>query len=264
MDQDRNVTLRGERELTERAGHLLLGARHEFACAAGDLLTWSLPGMRARIPSDHGSLTVRKLFDVRLLADEEGRRHLDEAARRGALVRISTTGLPYETIIVDGRLAVLAGPPGPGERSYTVVRSPGVVANVNALFLAAWNAAADLAEFRSAPNPPPVLDEEGRRVLAMLGSGRKDEAAARELGLSLRTYRRRVAALMRLLDADSRFEAGLRARELGFALAQELYDMRDKTVQQIADLFGVPRSTVYGHPKGDTVPRQPKKIPNRA
>ena len=31
------------------------------------------------------------------------------------------------------------------------------------------------------------------------------------------------------------------------ALAQELYDKREKTVQQIADLFGVPRSTVYGH-----------------
>ncbi|MEV4098555.1 DNA-binding response regulator [Streptosporangium saharense] len=215
MDPDRNVTLRGERELTARAGHLLLGARREFACAAGDLRTWSMPGARARIAADHGSLTVRKLFDVRLLADEEGRRHLDEAARRGALVRISTTGLPYETIIVDGRLAVLAGPPGPGERSYTVVRSPDVVANINALFLTAWNAAPDLAEFRPAPDHPPVLDEEGRRVLAMLGSGRKDEAAARELGLSLRTYRRRVAALMRLLDADSRFEAGLRARELG-------------------------------------------------
>ncbi|MGI5493618.1 recombinase family protein [Microtetraspora malaysiensis] len=47
------------------------------------------------------------------------------------------------------------------------------------------------------------------------------------------------------------------------ALAQELYDTRDKTVQQIADLFGVPRSTVYGHLKDDTVPRQPKKAPDR-
>ncbi|MEV0391049.1 helix-turn-helix domain-containing protein [Nonomuraea sp. NPDC050643] len=36
------------------------------------------------------------------------------------------------------------------------------------------------------------------------------------------------------------------------ASAQELYDARVKTVQQIADLFGVPRSTVYGHLKGDT------------
>jgi DNA invertase Pin-like site-specific DNA recombinase len=31
------------------------------------------------------------------------------------------------------------------------------------------------------------------------------------------------------------------------ALAQDLYDARDKTGQQIADLFSVPRSTVYGH-----------------
>ncbi|WP_331743669.1 recombinase family protein (plasmid) [Streptomyces sp. NBC_00873] len=44
------------------------------------------------------------------------------------------------------------------------------------------------------------------------------------------------------------------------ALAQQLYDAREKTVQQIADLFGVPRSTVYGHlDKAKTVPRQPKR-----
>jgi DNA invertase Pin-like site-specific DNA recombinase len=30
-------------------------------------------------------------------------------------------------------------------------------------------------------------------------------------------------------------------------LAQELYDKREKTVQEIADLFSVPRTTVYGH-----------------
>ncbi|MEU6899448.1 MULTISPECIES: recombinase family protein [Streptomyces] len=30
-------------------------------------------------------------------------------------------------------------------------------------------------------------------------------------------------------------------------LAQELYDKRERTVQEIADLFGVPRTTVYGH-----------------
>jgi DNA invertase Pin-like site-specific DNA recombinase len=31
------------------------------------------------------------------------------------------------------------------------------------------------------------------------------------------------------------------------ALAQQLYDAGDRTVQQIAELFGVPRTTVYGH-----------------
>ncbi|MGW4667240.1 recombinase family protein [Streptosporangium sandarakinum] len=37
------------------------------------------------------------------------------------------------------------------------------------------------------------------------------------------------------------------------ALAQQLYDARTKTVQQIADLFGVPRSTVYGYLVKDSV-----------
>lgn len=31
------------------------------------------------------------------------------------------------------------------------------------------------------------------------------------------------------------------------AIAQEMYDKREKTVQEIADLFNVPRTTVYGH-----------------
>ena len=42
------------------------------------------------------------------------------------------------------------------------------------------------------------------------------------------------------------------------ALAQQQYDAGDKTVQEIADLFGVPRSTVYGYLNRDTtVPALP-------
>ncbi|GAA3427272.1 hypothetical protein GCM10018953_44550 [Streptosporangium nondiastaticum] len=45
-------------------------------------------------------------------------------------------------------------------------------------------------------------------------------------------------------------------------LARGLCDARVKTVQQIADLFGVPRSTVYGRlDKDTTVHRQPKATP---
>lgn len=43
------------------------------------------------------------------------------------------------------------------------------------------------------------------------------------------------------------------------ALAQQLYDARTKTVQQIADLFGVPRSTVYGHLTKDSVGVRPMR-----
>ncbi|MDG9711379.1 hypothetical protein [Streptomyces sp. DH10] len=54
-----------------------------------------------------------------------------------------------------------------------------------------------------------------RTVLRALGSGATDETAARELGMSLRTYRRRVAERLNALGAGSRFQAGMRAGELG-------------------------------------------------
>jgi DNA invertase Pin-like site-specific DNA recombinase len=38
-------------------------------------------------------------------------------------------------------------------------------------------------------------------------------------------------------------------------MAQELYDKREKTVQQIADLFGVPRTTIYNHLKTTSATR---------
>ena len=41
-------------------------------------------------------------------------------------------------------------------------------------------------------------------------------------------------------------------------LAQQLYDARSKTVQQIAAMFGVPRTTVYGHLGKNTVGTRPR------
>lgn len=46
-------------------------------------------------------------------------------------------------------------------------------------------------------------------------------------------------------------------------LAQQLYDAGDRTVQQIADLFGVPRTTVYGHLDAATKGKRPAGQPAR-
>ncbi|MDJ0386171.1 hypothetical protein [Streptomyces sp. G-G2] len=43
-----------------------------------------------------------------------------------------------------------------------------------------------------------------------------DEAAARRLGVSQRSVRRRMSALMERLHASSRFEAGLKAAQQGW------------------------------------------------
>jgi DNA-binding NarL/FixJ family response regulator len=218
LDQDSNVTLLGELELAGRAGHLFGHAREEFACAASDLNTWVLPEVRDRIVAARRSrpaeLRVRKLYNPAVLADEESERHVLRLVEGGVEVRICTTRLPQETIILDRRVAVLAGPrPATGPRAYTVVRSPEVVKSVRSLYRAAWNASTELAEFRR--TRPPALGEESREILRLMAGGHKDEAAARRLGMSLRTYRRRVAEILALLDAGSRFQAGLRAHEFG-------------------------------------------------
>lgn len=52
-------------------------------------------------------------------------------------------------------------------------------------------------------------------VVAVLSTGLKDEAAARRLSVSLRTYRRYVADIMTRLGVATRFQLGVRAAELG-------------------------------------------------
>ena len=83
---------------------------------------------------------------------------------------------------------------------------------VYSLFTAAWEAATDLGAYLR--GEVPELAPEDREILRALGAGLTDEAAARRLGTSLRTYRRRVAELMATLEAGSasRPGCGLRAR----------------------------------------------------
>jgi DNA-binding NarL/FixJ family response regulator len=60
----------------------------------------------------------------------------------------------------------------------------------------------------------PTDDE--RALIAMLASGLKDEAIARQLDVHVATVRRRITALVERLDATTRFQAGLQAARRGW------------------------------------------------
>ncbi|MFC8075942.1 DNA-binding response regulator [Streptomyces sp. NPDC057307] len=239
MRNEQVFSVQGDAELVARAGHLFESAQTEFICAARDLRTWSQPEARAAIgarmaasgasgasgaagvsdapdashaPGAPGFIT-RKLLSPVALADEEARAHLRQVRRAGALVRISGSRLPHETILIDRRVMILAGRETPTGREYTVTTSQTLVDGVHSMFRAIWDAAVDFDTYLR--GDVPHLDAEARVILAALASGRTDESAAKRLGVSLRTYRRRVAGLMAKLEADSRFQAGLRAGELG-------------------------------------------------
>ncbi|TCP52975.1 hypothetical protein EV191_10536 [Tamaricihabitans halophyticus] len=199
----------GAEELFARAGHLFVGTT-ELACAANDLYTWVATQPR-HVPPELHPRSMRKLYRPGVLLQPSSTQHLRTVAARGTAVRISQDDI-NETIILDDRAVILAGAGHGADRNYSVITQPDTIAGVRSLFEAAWRAStelavcdAQLAELRTlAP-----------RILELLGAGHKDETAARNLGLSLRTYRRRVADVMRALGATSRFQAGVRARELG-------------------------------------------------
>ena len=208
MVETQQVTIvRGPRELLERTSHLFEATSTSLDCAAKEVVTWH----NIRHEAVRSGVTLRKLYRPSALLDPSLSQHLHTMVERGAGVRVSDSEIS-ETIILDRRVVILAGDASHGERSYSVITVPEIVHGVVSLFDATWHAATDFA----------VYDRDGAelrrlapQILDHLNSGATDEAAARALGLSVRTYRRRVAELMSALGATSRFQAGARAQEMG-------------------------------------------------
>lgn len=199
----------GEQELFYRAGHLFAATTEDFACAANSLYTWFATSQHAARPIR--PKRVRKLLRLSSMLDPSWAQHAHVMAEHGAEVKVGTDDV-NETILLDGRVAIMAGDMSRGLRAFSVVTEPQVVQGISSLFEVAWRSASDLAvhDAQMAELRPLTPG-----ILRALSDGHTDETAARHLGLSLRTYRRRVAELMGALGATSRFQAGARAQELG-------------------------------------------------
>jgi len=161
------------------------------------------------------SVTGRSLYQNSVLAD---RRNLDYArwlSSLGIEIR-STPVVAIRMIIVDSSVvAVLHSQPQLPLEMF-VVREPALVIPLVDLYEMSWAAAK--------PIDGPVPDNTGEKeptqqevaLLRLLASGSTDEAAAKKLGVSVRTVRRIMAELMDQLEASSRFEAGHKATQRGW------------------------------------------------
>ncbi|MFB6559951.1 MULTISPECIES: DNA-binding response regulator [unclassified Streptomyces] len=127
-------------------------------------------------------------------------------------VRVSEREL-REIAVVDGSAALVRGSNKSGRSQMTVVKDAAAVRALELLFAGAWSRSRKLADHLELS--PQLRSEVTRDILERLRAGHTDDTAARELNVSLRTYRRHVAVIMRELDAKSRFQAGVRAVELG-------------------------------------------------
>lgn len=210
------AVVQGEAELIARTGHLMAAAT-DIAFAANNLHTWRAARqageatgvVTARGPGD---VRLRKIYLPNAVFDPAAARGLVQfCEQHGARIRITTDEI-NDTMILDRRIAILGGDARAVGRTYSVITQPEVVEGVASLFDAVWRTATDLSEFDA---QIAEIRDLAPQVLDLLSRGVKDEAAARTLGLGVRTYRRRVAELMAALGAESRFQAGVRARELG-------------------------------------------------
>ncbi len=126
---------------------------------------------------------------------------LDAVADRRVLDEVR-----HQLLVVDRRAALLL--PGGLTHDGLLLGEPLVVATLAALFEQLWREA------------DPVATHSGggreQAVLRLLRTGASDVAAARLIGVSVRTYHRDVANLMGRLGATTRFQAGALAMERGW------------------------------------------------
>ncbi|MFB7665898.1 LuxR family transcriptional regulator [Kitasatospora sp. NPDC056138] len=141
---------------------------------------------------------------------------LDQGFRREQLgdgypMEVRVARIPFlEAAIVDGRGAVVRTDFG---AQASVVRSLVVIEALQALFGSAWRNAELLGDRIDLGRS--VRNDFAGRILGSLHTGATDEVAARELRVSVRTYRRYVAEILDALGTKSRFQAGVLAAEAG-------------------------------------------------
>jgi len=158
-------------------------------------------------------VTIRTVYLDSVRNDPDTAHYARWLTDLGGRVRTVPT-LPLRMIIVDATAALVPLQPDHSGAGVAVLRGPGAVAAMCALFEQVWSVATPFG----VPQP---RDEQGLTaqegtLLRLLSQGDTDDVVARKLGVSVRTVRRIASELMGQLGARSRFQAGARAAERGW------------------------------------------------
>ncbi|MFI6826695.1 transcriptional regulator TrmB [Kribbella sp. NPDC050241] len=195
----------GQEAIAARFAQLLNGTREEllvldrppYASKTGE----SEPRVH-RLLSD--GVVVRGIYSPDSLDRPGGVDQAYSAADAGETSRVHPQ-LPMKLAVFDRRAALMPLDVDQLVDSALVVHPCALLDALVEMFTLLWDQAVPVV-------PVVKTDPLDARLMTLLGAGLKDDAIARQLGLSSRTVGRRVAELMETLGARTRFQAGIHAQ----------------------------------------------------
>ncbi|MEV7185429.1 LuxR C-terminal-related transcriptional regulator [Kitasatospora sp. NPDC093102] len=153
--------------------------------------------------------------------------YLAEVSRHGADVRVAPA-VPLRMIVIDSNLAILPIDPQNTARGAFAIRSHHVIGALRAVFHFHWAAAAPLVATSEGQQFDELLDPSEKMVIHMMAMGTKDEAIARQLGISTRTLSRKISQILERLGVQTRFQAAVKLARVG------VIDLAEPVEQDIA------------------------------
>ncbi|MFG2875426.1 LuxR family transcriptional regulator [Streptomyces sp. NPDC048337] len=167
---------------------------------------------------------TRALYPHTARGDAATRARVRVLTEAGGEVRTSRE-IHGRFLAFDRKVAFVPADAADAEAGVAIVYEPSVATFLGTIHDLVWQSAFRLEA--GAVGYADTLDDLRSTILELLASGIKDEVVARRIGMSDRSFRRHVAAIMQDLAAESRFQAGVRAAQAGLVgSARERRDQR--------------------------------------
>lgn len=153
--------------------------------------------------------TLRIVWSSKVLAEPAAAEHAKWLAVRWSAPRV-VDHVPMRVTLVDGATAVVHDDEG----CAGVIQSTRALDSLSLIADRLWRNGVEVGNAHVDADAP-ATGARNEMVLRLLADGLTDDAIARRIGVSVRTVRNDVAGAMAGLQARSRFQAGVRAVQLG-------------------------------------------------
>lgn len=159
---------------------------------------------------------LRSLYRAPARRSPELNAHGVWLAERGGQIRTTPWPLPTQYVLFDRRAALVSfTEPDADGPAAVVLTTREVITCLGTLFDLLWESALPLPDTAAdAPTARPSASE--LEILRLMHAGLKDEAIARELGVSTKTVRRALSSLAERLGVKDRFSLGVLAGSQGW------------------------------------------------